>query len=308
MKFEDGSEYSGEFQNNEINGNGKWQYPNGDVYLGEFKDAQRHGFGILKCMDHSFYFGNWLNNLKNGNGKQIYSNGDKFNGKWENNLRVVGKFESNNLVYDGEFKYNLFHGKGELKTKPNKIFVGTFVKGLRFGAGTLINDNIKYEGNWVNNLPEGKGTLYKYKKAIIQNGEKDEKDESNPIELEISGIWKEGKSNGTTIIKQNGETVFQGNVINGIKHGEGMLLLPNNKFLVTGWENGRILNQSKMVININNEKIRKTIRYHPTEGSELMCEYKNGRISREKIELIQEHPSQWVYVESLFNLEKCIWY
>ena len=65
MKFKNGDEYDGYWENNEINGNGIMIYNNGDKYNGE-----------------------WINAIFI-NGIIQYNNGDEFKGKIENNNKQV---------------------------------------------------------------------------------------------------------------------------------------------------------------------------------------------------------------------------
>ena len=53
------------------------------------------------------------------------------------------------------------HGYGTEKwlISNNSTFSGMFEFGLRNGQGVWITELKKYEGNWVNNLMEGKGTM-----------------------------------------------------------------------------------------------------------------------------------------------------
>ena len=46
MKYDSGANYTGLWQNNMPNGRGTFNFANGNVYEGELKDNQTHGFGI----------------------------------------------------------------------------------------------------------------------------------------------------------------------------------------------------------------------------------------------------------------------
>lgn len=45
MYFPDGSIYTGSFQNNEANGEGKYMYPNGSYYEGQIRGNLANGYG-----------------------------------------------------------------------------------------------------------------------------------------------------------------------------------------------------------------------------------------------------------------------
>eukprot|EP00352_Strombidinopsis_acuminata_P000005 CAMPEP_0176339338 /NCGR_PEP_ID=MMETSP0126-20121128/688_1 /TAXON_ID=141414 ORGANISM="Strombidinopsis acuminatum, Strain SPMC142" /NCGR_SAMPLE_ID=MMETSP0126 /ASSEMBLY_ACC=CAM_ASM_000229 /LENGTH=75 /DNA_ID=CAMNT_0017682875 /DNA_START=177 /DNA_END=404 /DNA_ORIENTATION=- len=59
----------------------------GDVYMGEFVNAKRHGNGKFYSKDHdNIYDGSWINDKKNGKGKQISRDGKIKLGDYRNNL------------------------------------------------------------------------------------------------------------------------------------------------------------------------------------------------------------------------------
>lgn len=123
--------YTGSLKNEKRDGNGIFNFANGDVYNGEWKDGQMNGQGML-----------------------TYKNGDVYSGNYENGLRSgQGTFtwKDNNDQYTGEWKADLMSGQG------------TYV----FGAGSNLGD--KYNGGWVNNKMEGEGT-YTYSNGKTVTG------------------------------------------------------------------------------------------------------------------------------------------
>lgn len=67
------------------NGTGTLIYFNNSKYIGEFKDAKRHGTGTFYDKSGKIvYKGDWNNNLKHGEGVMYYENGKKWiEGTWE---------------------------------------------------------------------------------------------------------------------------------------------------------------------------------------------------------------------------------
>ena len=83
------------------------EYPNGDVYVGEFDEAgNKHGRGVytyhvpavredpadpdseIKVEATSYsYDGEWVDNERSGVGKMVYANGDTYHGQWEHGQR-----------------------------------------------------------------------------------------------------------------------------------------------------------------------------------------------------------------------------
>ena len=67
--------------------------------------------------------------------KMYIEEGLQFEGNWENGKKLKGLlFWDNGMIYEGEFKNDLFHGKGKL---------------------LYLNGDF-YEGNWENNKANGK--------------------------------------------------------------------------------------------------------------------------------------------------------
>ncbi len=66
-----GNEYSGEF--------GSYQYENGDVYEGEFREGLRHGQARLIVKSSEVIFDcKWQNGMQHGSGRILYSNEQVF--------------------------------------------------------------------------------------------------------------------------------------------------------------------------------------------------------------------------------------
>ena len=148
-------------------------YPNGDKYIGEIKDNQKNGKGILyynsKDEEKRFYYeGEWKNDKREGKGVIYWRNNDVYNGEWQDDF-MEGKgifYDDKGDIYDGCWKKNKREGKGNC---------------------SFMNGN-KYEGDWVNNVIEGKGTLY------FSNGNK------------YIGEFKNGKVEGKGVMfYENGE-------------------------------------------------------------------------------------------------------
>ena len=59
-------------------------YPDGDYYIGDFKDGVKHGNGEYHYSTGTVYNGQWENNDKsNGYGTMTYPDGTKKTGKWK---------------------------------------------------------------------------------------------------------------------------------------------------------------------------------------------------------------------------------
>ena len=68
---------TGNWKNDEFEGQGKYIYKNGDYYIGQWKKGLRHGKGIQYYSNGKIkYDGDWINGKKEGNGRYNYKNGE----------------------------------------------------------------------------------------------------------------------------------------------------------------------------------------------------------------------------------------
>lgn len=96
VKSEDGSAYSGEIKNGQLNGKGVYLMANGDKYEGEFKNDEAYGFGTHYMRNGDVYIGYWKNNKMEGKGIYVYKDGSPSKeGIWQDDKFV--KAEKTNL-------------------------------------------------------------------------------------------------------------------------------------------------------------------------------------------------------------------
>lgn len=86
--------------------------------------------------DKSEYIGSILKGQKSGKGL--------FKGK-------------NGLVYEGEWKNDLFHGFGTLTYEHSSSYIGTFESGKKEGNGKYIVGKTIYDGEFSNDVKNGIG-------------------------------------------------------------------------------------------------------------------------------------------------------
>lgn len=109
-----------------MHGKGRYSYPSGTYYDGEWNDDMMHGRGIYSFANGDLYDGEWADDKRYGyGGKEIIHN---------MMMSVVFTFAKHGCKYEGEFK------------------------GVREGKGTLIWKNgDTFEGQWKMNSRSGKG-------------------------------------------------------------------------------------------------------------------------------------------------------
>ena len=150
--------YEAEFKNGEINGKLRQYLSNGIIeFEGEYKNGLKNGKGKEYYDDGSLKFeGEYLNDKKNGNGKEYFKGGEiEFEGKYLNNEKVFGK----------EYSYNNY-------TNEELIYEGEFLNGLKHGKGKeYINGILIYDGLFLNGNKFGHGKEYNKNGELIYEGE-----------------------------------------------------------------------------------------------------------------------------------------
>ncbi len=80
-----GDKYVGEYKNHKHNGQGTYTFADGIKYVGEFKDGKRNGQGTYTYADGDKYVGEFKDEKYNGQGTYTFANGSKYVGEWEDN-------------------------------------------------------------------------------------------------------------------------------------------------------------------------------------------------------------------------------
>jgi len=106
-------------------------------------------------------------------GSRVYGDGDKYIGEFKDDL-FGGRgtvFYSDGRKYEGEFKNNMLHGKGIFTFVDGSKFVGEYVRGIREGQGAYFypTGNI-WLGEWSGGKPHGRFIKYKADKTIDASG------------------------------------------------------------------------------------------------------------------------------------------
>lgn len=144
-------------------GKGRFSWPSGATYEGEFNSGHMDGTGTYTGLNGQTYKGQWVMNLKHGHGLKSYANGDWYEGEWKLGLqdgegRYVWKDES---YYVGEWRNGTIWGKGLFVWADGKSFDGCWDEGVPKGNGTFKwPDGSYYEGNWNKDNKDHNGTFY----------------------------------------------------------------------------------------------------------------------------------------------------
>ncbi len=203
--YPSGAIYSGFWRQDEKNGLGLLFSPeNQNLYMGEFADDHRTGFGVLVSRDseyrgywrqdvpdgygalksvddkgqHSFYAGYWSNGLRSGNGLNVGDQKTWQEGTWNRDLLdgFGERVDADGNWYQGSWFQGQRDGYGRSLHRSGNAYEGTWRRDQRAGYGveTYI-DGSRYAGEWSNDLKTG------YGEAVLNNG------------IEHAGYWLDNK-------------------------------------------------------------------------------------------------------------------
>ncbi|ELR14103.1 peptidase, S54 (rhomboid) subfamily protein [Acanthamoeba castellanii str. Neff] len=127
--------YEGQFRGGKMHGKGKVTFAKQGsrsvVYMGEFRNGQFDGYGVLADERSVIYDGHFKHGKFHGKGLLHANDGSVYRGDW-----VAGKREGqgvcwlegkeDGLIYKGHYKNDRYFGSGILQRGPNIIFVGEF--------------------------------------------------------------------------------------------------------------------------------------------------------------------------------------
>ena len=156
-------EYEGDFKDDKRNGFGKEKNPDGTIYIGEFKDNQKHGQGtlILDGIKTWTYKGDFKNDKISGKGRFKWNEKKQYIGEWENNeLSGYGILINNNTKHIGYFSHNNKHGYGACFFEDQYAILGKwendYIEGLAItiqlinlyqSSNNIINTSNEYNNN-----------------------------------------------------------------------------------------------------------------------------------------------------------------
>ena len=142
---------------------GKASFPNGDSYVGEYKNGKYDGQGKYAYASGDLYVGEYKNGVIDGQGTYTFANGEKYVGQWKdgkNNGQGTYR-QLNGGVYVGQFKDNLRNGKGTFTLPSGLKFSGQYSAGKMLEGTLTYPDGSKYVGSFnADGKYNGQGTIY----------------------------------------------------------------------------------------------------------------------------------------------------
>jgi hypothetical protein len=180
----DGQRYVGDWRDDLQDGVGEWTSAQGDRYVGEYRFGKREGKGVMTYANRMEYDGEWLADRPSGNGKFRFQNGD---------------------VYEGQVLAGQQTGSGTLTQKSGDRYVGQWLRGERDGKGQAEWKNgQRYEGDWRRDRKHGNGSM-----RFPDGGTYD-------------GQWREDHASGQGSVTFASGDTYAGDVLDGVPQGKGL--------------------------------------------------------------------------------------
>merc|ERR1712187_950571 len=159
-----GASYHGEWHNDKKTGYGVQMYPSGEKYEGQWGGVLRNGEGTLwvpvgKAQKlRKLYVGGWKDDQRHGRGTCFFRNGEFYQGSWEHG-KMHGhgtlRYSSGDL-YIGEWHNGLRSGQGTLNRANGDSYEGYWLEDKREGSGSYFyaQSGKVFVGEWANDLPK----------------------------------------------------------------------------------------------------------------------------------------------------------
>jgi hypothetical protein len=204
---------------------------------------------IIKFNNGEIYKGSFnANNKRDGFGININPQGEIYIGLWDNDQ--IGNygafFDSEGNYYKGNLVNGKGYGEGELLIFNKAKYIGNFVDDIPNGKGKIINlfDGSEYEGDIVQGKKEGKGIL-KFTDGTIYEGDfKDDNFNGNGVlkyfnGRKYEGTFKDGKRDGNGKFTWEDGKVYIGDYVDDKKQGKGKMMYNSEKYYEGNWVNNK---------------------------------------------------------------------
>ena len=168
-----GQKYVGEYRDNKANGLGTINFPSGQKYVGEFRDDKIHGQGTFTFPSGQKYVGEYRDGKRNGQGTYTFPSGEKYVGEYKDgNSHGRGTYTlPNGEKYVGEWRDGKQNGQGTYTFPSGEKYVGEYRDGKRNGQGTFtFPDGANYVGEFKDGNYHGQGTLLGPTGGVIHTG------------------------------------------------------------------------------------------------------------------------------------------
>jgi hypothetical protein len=261
--------YSGEFHCGKKHGEGEFRTSNFD-YMGKFRADKMEGQGTLVMKQSkvfSSYTGGFKDNYPEGQGVLFYRNKCIFTGKFEEKAQIRPDSR-----YTGEYELEDLDAVGTMTMPDGSSYTGALRRGKYLGMGKLVwvAGEFTYQGMFSDGLMSGPGKI-QYKNGDV-------------IECEM----RNDEPKTGTLHYRNGD-VYKGPFANFLPEGEGVKTFRNHPvihtirgFFVLGKPSGRhectLPNSTdKMQLTFNEQGLQNGYGEHETSQQKITGDFVNYR-------------------------------
>ncbi len=208
-------------------------------YIGTTQNGIPHGKGQIIYSEHDSrrnYVGEFCNGMRQGKGKLVFKN---------------------DAYYDGQWSHDKYHGYGEEALLGGNYLEGLYEEGHFVKGHVYFGDGREYEGEWKDDMPNGMGKIF-FRDGHAESGfwvngvcafEQRPSDEELEAFLKqqeyqamqeqmqengMAGEWGEGFVEAATVVKNGFSTEdypggerYEGEFLDGKRHGRGTMYYPN---------------------------------------------------------------------------------
>jgi hypothetical protein len=255
-------QYTGEMKRGIPNGRGQYTFDNG-TEEGIFVNGNLNGFGKIIKKDkgkvYYMYQGQLKDDLCSGYGEEIF-----FNEKGDTSSVHKGQFlddeshgQGERKVFSGQFVSVIkggFSREGVLgKTEIRKYYKGNLLiqYNIEFhdaenGHGESVQGNVRYSGDWKDEVRVGKGKLFLDSMLIYDGDWQDDKFNGMGERFFFdgsyySGEFKENRRHGIGMQSWKDGTRYIGEFKRDVYSGYGYLIKDRNIIDCGQWDNGRLV-------------------------------------------------------------------
>ena len=177
MKYDDGSEYIGQWKDGKRHGYGRWKLANGAEFVGDWQDDERKGRAVYIFVNRARYAIEWTGDEPQTNGPWAWSDGGKYVGLHDDREHGHGTVMYNDGgTYVGGYNHGDKQGIGTFVYPSGGIYFGDWFEGKPSGLGRFIlPDGGVFCGEWKDGMPNGQGRL------------------TNPDTSIKEGLWSNGQ-------------------------------------------------------------------------------------------------------------------
>ncbi|KAG6590972.1 Leucine rich repeat protein [Phytophthora cinnamomi] len=159
-------------------------------YVGEWKEGQRHGYGIERLDNGELFEGYWAHDRHHGPGELVLADGSRYDGFFRRGLwhgHGVRTLANGDHI-SGKFYDGFLDGPGAVEFADGRHYAGAMKRTRRHGHGILVFPNgDRYEGPFEDDEMHGEG-------VFISRGAGDEGTLGGKNEpLERLGRWERGE-------------------------------------------------------------------------------------------------------------------